>query len=97
MATDIEDEGLRAMLPPRAWFDDWPTGAASADAPRAALWAAGLVTEVRRQLQASDESVVEFAGRAGVSPSTIRDVLDGTRWPSIHTVHAIILALQDSR
>lgn len=85
------------MPPPRAWFDPWPSGAVRPGAPSAAIWLARLAAQLRDHLDDSDETVTAFAARAGLSADTVRDVLDGHRWPTIHTVHAITATVRGPR
>lgn len=79
--------------PPHAWFDMWPRGAARPGAPAATTWLARLARQLQQHLDDHDDTVTAFATRSGLAANTIRDVLDGKRWPTTHTVHAIIAAI----
>lgn len=48
---------------------------------------------VRRAVEASQLGVYGFADRAGVDPGTLRDFLDGTRWPQSKNRNKIERAL----
>lgn len=72
--------------PPSAWIDPWPDGRIHREAPVAAVWLAELASELRRRSAELDQ----VATAAGLDIRTIRAVLDGSRWPTLHTVAALV-------
>lgn len=74
------------MNTPRDWIDPWPNGHPRPGAPAAAVWLAGLVTTLDRH----GWTVPEITTATGLAPRTVTAILDGTRWPTLHT--ATVLA-----
>lgn len=72
--------------PPAAWIDPWPDGRVHPDAPAAAVWVAAVVT----QLEQAQASASHIAAVTGLDARTVRSVLEGRRWPTLHTAAALL-------
>lgn len=72
--------------PPAAWIDPWPDGRVHPDAPAAAAWVAAVVTH----LEHAHASASHIAAATGLDVRTVRGVLDGRRWPTLHTAAALL-------
>lgn len=76
---------MTATPPPASWIDPWPSGHIHPDAPRAAIWLAKLTSEMSREAA----HPADIARATHLDIRTVRAVLDGTRWPTMHTVAAL--------
>jgi transcriptional regulator with XRE-family HTH domain len=82
------------IQPPNHWIEPWPNGRVRPDAPVAAMWTARLARALSEHLERSGTGINELAANTGLSASTVRGVLHGTRWPTLRTAVSLSAAIR---